>query len=209
MSIIEKTFNTEAERLPTNEEFKMCHNVEGSYCSQLGDDWSAREEYRHEHSFIILTHEFMLTINRMVHELQLLKIIELCAGMGWLTHWLRKYGVPIQDCIDNNTWPTYQGRSRPNVRKRNAPDFVKKDHKTDLYILSWPPYAEPVAYDIWRNMKEGQYLLFIGEKGGCTGDEQFSKTVTCKDYEVKDEWGLKNSFLQFEGLHDEPILFRK
>lgn len=216
--LIEDTFNERYHRLPSAAIVKRL--IERDDCDVGEDDWlmkrMAATDTRHEyvkHSYPILTNELLVGLVKLIRYLRLEdNTIELAGGKGWLSHWLIKYGIDVLACIDDKSW---KGRG-------NGPylDLVTKGNAVEemvdgpcLYILSWPPYDDPLAYNIWNNMKKGQYLLYIGEAGGgCTADSKFEEAIgedlltdwdTCKDRDIKPP------MISFDGIHDEAMLFKK
>lgn len=166
--------------------------------------------FRTEHirySYIPLTDELMRSIRGMTQDLKTVRLVELAAGAGWLTHWLNKYGV-YADAVDNHSWAFKFCEKLPLVARTDAVQYVKRHAETDLYILSWPPYKKPLAANIWKAMKSGQYLLYIGEgEGGCTADDKFFELT--REHQVEDKWNLQNDYFQFWGMHDWPTLYCK
>jgi len=98
----------------------------------------------------------------------------------------------------------------PIVTKEDAVRFVKRSGDADMIVCSWP-YMNPLMHMIWNAMKPGQYLLYIGEDyGGCTADDGFFNAVSGHEIEDdKDFIKIKKSFIQFSGLHDRPVLYKK
>jgi hypothetical protein len=71
-------------------------------------------------------------------------------------------------------------------------------------FLCWPPYDEPMAYDVLRTYT-GQRVVFIGEdEGGCTGDSAFFSLL-------EEEWHLVAQHLpiQWHGIHDMVRVFER
>ncbi len=132
------------------------------------------------------------------------KIVQLSCGPGWFTYWLRKYGILVEKCVDNFTWKeSFKNKSYLSfVEKGDSIEAAKVDN-VEMFILSWP-YMDSVAANIWKEMKRGKYLLYIGEeKGGCTADDEFFNLIENKEIQR----GFP--FLSFPNIHDRPILFQK
>lgn len=179
---------------------------EDSFIDMVPSEFEIRNEYV-KHSFPILSHEFILSVSEMVKGLKITQITELSCGIGWLTYWLRKYNIPIKECVDNMTWKKYHKYYLKHVKKYDSVKYVKSNGTIELFILSWP-YMDKVAENIWKAMSKGQYLLFIGEdEGGCTATDDFFQLIN--EYEVNDIWKLNKNFKSFWGIHDTPTLFRK
>lgn len=170
-----------------------------------------REMYL-EHSFVAYTDEMLHAMKRFCDKKKFKKVHELCCGTGWFSHWMKKYGIPLDKAIDNKTWSTYKNDNKflPIVTQNDAARFVKTAGDADMFVLSWP-YMDPLARMIWDAMKPGQYLLYIGEDyGGCTADPSFFDAVQgCRIDNDKDFNKIVKSFVQFNGLHDRPELYQK
>lgn len=166
-----------------------------------------RTEYLKQ-SFPILTDEWLMDLAAMILSLgPSIRIAEVCCGIGWLSHWLRTYGVFVTDSIDDMSWMHYKEcQYQSFVRKADAVEYMQSGNN-DLVILSWP-YMDDIALLVWKALDVGQYLLYIGEGcGGCTGSDEFFEEVN--DNEVDDGFLLGRSFLSFSGIHDRPVLYRK
>ena len=211
MNLIQETFNFDKKKLPTIKEIKSVIDID---C----DDWT--EKYNHnknintfkvrneyvKNNFSILCHEFFISFDHMISDLNLKNISELHSGIGWFTLWLKKYNIPISNCIDNMTWKYFKNRYLKHVEKKDSIEFVKNNSNIEMFILSWP-YMDNTAYNVWKAMKKGQYLFYIGEDcGGCTANDNFFKAVEKK--EVEDIWSLNKNFISFWGIYDRPFLYR-
>ena len=209
--LIKITFSEDSPCLPTVQEIKDGIVLENDWHSwhnglKEGFDWFfVREEYT-KHSFCILSTEFCQSIVAMCNDLNLSNIVELCSGPGWLSFWLRRHGLKVVHTIDNGSWKRMTPHLK-SVEKLDAISFVKEHGEVDLFILSWP-YMDNVAFQIWENMRAGQYLLYIGEEsGGCTADDVFFEAVDGK--EVEDRWNLEKFHLSFFGIHDHCLLYKR
>ena len=217
--LIELTFNNSLEKLPSKKEInKMLFQKESKilystymlptthkFNRPLMEQINIRSKYI-KYSFPILSEEFILSIKDAVNKLGVKKIIELSSGPGWLTFWLRKYGVNVYSCVDNYSWKSFLENDNylPFVEKEDSRKIVRQEMDVDMFILSWP-YMNSVAAEIWKGMKKDQYLLYIGESdGGCTADEEFFKLT--EDKYVKN---IYFQLMNFEGVHDNCILYRK
>ena len=120
---------------------------------------------------------------------------------------MRKYGIPLVHAVDNKTWKYENYLS--TIVQDDAVEFVKRSGDADMFVLSWP-YMNPLAAMIWKNMKPGQYLLYIGEgQGDCTANYEFFELT--QDHRVDDEKFRKveDSFVRFAMLSDGPELYLK
>lgn len=110
------------------------------------------------------------------------QILEICSG---LCLWARL----IKEC-DGNIIATdsfaYQQTSQTSqitpfidsVYKMDAVTAVKT-FKTNVLLICWPNYNDSYAYDALSIFK-GNKLVYIGEYGGCTADEQFHNLLEQK-----------------------------
>lgn len=207
--VIEQTFRIGLEKLPGLDWFRtIIMTDQERYTFELS---MATSEIRGEyvkHSFPILTDDFITDIVAVIQGLRVLNIVELCAGTGWLSHWLRIYGLEIEAAIDNKSWPGFEDRYLPDVEESDSAEYVEAHPEVDLFILSWPPYAGDIASRIWKSMRAGTYLLYIGESsGGCTGDDEFFNLLPGA---ICPETGrLNRRFISFDAIHDRPELYRK
>lgn len=110
-------------------------------------------------------------------------VLEVAAGDGMLSHWLREHGVNIK-ATDNMSWhqqseiysnPAYKNRSRikthGEVEELDAISAIRK-YKPRMVIASWLPYESELDCEILD--EEPEYLILIGEGcGGCTGSTKF------------------------------------
>ena len=214
MLLIDKTFDKKLTQLPTIEfieslivtdDYYSYSDNTKDYINRTTETLKIRGEYV-KHSLPILSHEFMISIKKLTEDLKIKRIAELSCGIGWLSYWLRKYGVRIEASIDNMSWYTHpKDRFLSHVTKGSSISYAKEHSGIGLFILSWP-YMDTVASRIWNAMRRNQYLLYIGEGyDGCTANESFHKKVENKEIETN----LNKSFISFWGMHDRPFLYRK
>ena len=206
--LLEKTFSNKVDLLPTiseiNIEFDQDYNFD-----EVMKTINIRSDYI-RNSFCILSHEFISEIVNLFKKLKVKSITELGSGCGWLTYWIKKYGFLNINAIDDYSWIDERHWDVLKlVENHDSVEYVRDHNDIELFILSWP-YMDDVATNIWNEMKEGQYLLYIGESnGGCTADEKFFELTD--EHEIKNgcTLDLMNSFRSFWGIHDLPVLFLK
>ncbi len=127
-------------------------------------------------------------------------VLEVAAGDGMLSHWLREYGVNIK-ATDNMSWHNKEPNERvpplklhSEVEKLDAISAIRK-YKPRMVISSWIPYGSEIDCEILD--EDPEYLILIGEgDGGCTGSSKFwedfywkQKGYTKHDLDV-DTWNL-------------------
>jgi len=149
-------------------------------------------------------------IKEMVKFLKNKKVIEVGCGTGLWYKYLQYQGVNIK-AIDNYSID-YKFRFKANgIINKNAIKYIKK-HKNsyDVILMIWPPYDHDFAYNIWKNMKKGTYLLYIGEgyDGACANDKFFNAV---EKYEINNKYiqNMQKYFVTFMGMYDDVYLFKK
>lgn len=109
------------------------------------------------------------------------RCLEVMAGRGWLSAALQHKGVPIH-ATDDYSWFKDQFEDWSNtvtvVEKIDAVAAVEKyGPDCDILIMAWPPYDQPIGYEVLRKMyliNPETRMIFIGEgEGGCTADDAF------------------------------------
>ena len=208
MNFLDRVFNNKKDTLPTIAEwssevtFDDCDMLDVVYKSTIRT-WELREKYT-KHCFPILTHEFLSSMQKFCNQFD--KISEFACGEGWLSYWMKKYGIKIHSSVDDKSWKFKNYLDF--VTKCDAEMYLRRNLEIDLIIMSWPNYNDNFAYKIWQRMRKGQYLLYIGEgHGGCTADADFHKAIG--GHEVDDKWSLSENFVSFWGIHDRPMVYKK
>lgn len=214
LPLINQTFSTSSKRLPTIGQVKSHiytdrkwvkageYNPEKHLMTRL-----VREAYVGQ-SFILLTDDLIISLQHRLSGFT--HIVELGAGIGWLGHWLGKYGVKIQAAIDNKTWPDFpKNQYLDLVEELNSLDYVLDHPEVELFLLVWPQ-EDDLASSIWQSLQPGQYLLYIGEdRGGCTANNVFFDLIHGHEVENDATLQMKQSFLSFDDFHDQPHLYQK
>lgn len=94
-------------------------------------------------------------------------IIEVCAGDGMLSHWLREHEVNIRASDNMQT----QIKTHSEVEKLGAISTIRK-YKPRMVVASWINYGSELDCDIIDEKPE--FLILMGEgPNGCTGSEKF------------------------------------
>ncbi len=165
-------------------------------------------EYYVGQSFVLLTDEFMISLQRLC--IDLTSIVEIGAGIGWLGYWLCKYGIRVQSSIDNKTWPGFpQNRYLDIVQKMDSLEYLCLHPEVQLFILAWPE-EDDLASRIWQALHPGQYLLYIGEdRDGCTANNLFFELIHGHEVVNNATREMRHSFLSFDDFHDQPHLYQK
>jgi len=206
--LLNQVFNKRRKRLPTITEWARHVNFdvwESPYINwnKTTETFMLRSQYI-KYCFPILSHEFMSSFSEFCGEFN--KIIEVGCGTGWMTYWLRQYGVETKAAIDDGKWQFK--KQLDFVIRKNAITYLKQSININLIIMSWPNYDSNFALNIWDNLIEGQTLLYIGEgHGGSTANDDFH--IKIEGHEIKDKWDLNRNFRSFWGIHDRIIILRK
>lgn len=218
-TVLSQTFSTDSETLPTINQIEMEILLDQYHTSHLNLDTnsylnlsfittSIRKAYT-KFCFPLLSHEFLTDLSKLLRTVVFKnkKIVELASEMGWLSHWLMKYGITMTKVIDDYSWPFDWKQAHPFVEKQNAIDCVLefRNNPEVLFILSWP-YMDDLATKIWRNMRVGQYLLYIGEDyDGCTASDEFFELTE----DQQQAFEINRYFVSFNFVHDRCHIYRK
>lgn len=214
LPLLNQTFSCTSERLPTIAQVKSHIYTDRKWIEAGEYDREkhlttrlVRESYVGQ-SFVLLTDEFIESLQRLCPDF--VNIVEIGAGIGWLGHWLGKYGVKIQASIDNKTWPDFpKDQYLDIVEEMDSLDYILLHPEVELYILAWPQEGE-MATSIWLALQPGQHLLYIGEdRDGCTANNVFLDLIHGHEVENNATMEMRQSFLSFDDFHDQPHLYLK
>jgi hypothetical protein len=165
-----------------------------------------RKEYISRFGFYLISQPFL---NICADLFQDMNILEVGAGTGFLSHQLKNLNLnisAIDQKIQNNNYGfknTYF-----DLIEDNAIDFLKNHSEFDLIIMSWPNYNSSFAYNILKNMRPKQKLLYIGEGfGGCTANDQFFDLLEKRTIELPETNLLQQYSSSWPSIHDFPFLY--
>lgn len=100
------------------------------------------------------------------------KVLEVMAGRGWLAKALASHGVDII-ATDNQSW-NHSKHGIFDIQRIDAIAAVRQNDNSDILLIAWPPYNEPIATrtcDAWGTKRP---IVYIGEgQNGCTADNEF------------------------------------
>jgi hypothetical protein len=133
-------------------------------------------------------------------------LIEIGAGTGYWAYLLKQMGVDILpvDCLEEKE--NWKHIFELDIKYTN---IIEGDENTILQypernlFLCWPPYNDPMAANCLRNFK-GEYVVYVGEHGGCTGDQLFEDML-----EVHYEIITTIDIPKWEGVHDAVFIYRR
>ncbi len=131
------------------------------------------------------------------------ELVEIGAGRGYWAHLLSERGATVH-AYDNGSWTMHSDVHPWHPVEHGGPEMVEL-HPDAAAFISWPPYDDPMAFDVARRLRPGQKLIYIGEDdGGCNGDDEF--------------WGMiRDDFIkvrgvalpQWWGLHDWLTIYER
>lgn len=166
------------------------------------EHWTLREKFRTSVSWHIPTKSLLYLLKEYS------PIVSIASGFAYTESLANNIGADViaTDICPNekNKW-CIGGKFFTNVEKLPAVKAVKKYADRNVF-MAWPPYDEPMAFQVAKNMKKGRYLIYVGErKGGCTGDDAFFEYL----YKNFEEIDIESTIPVWFGLHDKLLLFVK
>lgn len=165
-----------------------------------------RKEYISRFGFYLISQPFLNTCADLFQDMN---ILEVGAGTGFLSQQLKNLNLNIsavEQNIHNNSYGF--NHSYFDLIEDNAIDFLKHHSEFDLIIMSWPNYNSSFAYDILKNMRPKQKLLYIGEGyGGCTANDQFFDLLEKRTVKLPETNLLQQYSSSWSGIHDFPFLY--
>lgn len=187
--------------------------LEDSFNNHIKNDFSLsmalfkiREKYTKDFGFYLVSKPFLKICSDLFKDMN---ILEVGAGTGFLSYQLQKLDLhvtAIDQKIQNNTYG-FQ-KTYFDIIEDDAIDFLKNHSEFDLIIMSWPNYNTSFAYNILKNMRPKQKLLYIGEGfGGCTANDHFFDLLTEKAIELPETNLLQNYSNSWPSIHDLPFLY--
>lgn len=151
-------------------------------------------------------------VNPLVSWLGSKSVLEVMSGKGALSFALRQKGVNVIatddfSWHDNLKWNTLW----TEIEDIDAISAINKyGKKSDVLIMSWAPYNEPIGYEVLKRYNEvnpNGILLVIGEgHGGCTADDNFFRHFQTINDDAFEE--VDSCFERWEGIHDYPQIGR-
>jgi len=105
---------------------------------------------------------------------------------------------------EKNNW-CHEGKFYMDIEKIPADEAVKKYSGRNVF-MAWPPYDNPMAYDVVKNMEVGRTLVFVGETyGGCTGDDNFFIYLETNFEEIDIDFTVPS----WKGIYDTIKFYKK
>jgi hypothetical protein len=168
-----------------------------------GENFKKREDFRKGVSWHIPTQELVDAIKKYS------PIVSVGCGFGYTEKLAEKEGADIilTDISPDiqNKWCISDKMEFPNgVLSMDAKSAIKSFKDRNVF-MAWPPYNNPMAYEVVKTMKVGRYLVYVGEsEGGCTGDSNFFDMLNNKFSEVDDIY-----LPSWDGIYDNAKVYRK
>jgi hypothetical protein len=157
-----------------------------------------REKLRKQFAFAIPTTHALEAILGVGNE-----IVEIGAGTGYWSFLLSEMGATVR-AYDNGSWSSFfTGETWYDVR-RGGPGMLRH-YPNAVALIVWPPYDKPMAFEVAKRIRVGNYLVYVGEgSGGCTGDDAFFNLLE-SDFERIGGSAIP----QWWGLHDHLDIYRR
>lgn len=146
-------------------------------------------------------------------------VVEIGAGGGYWMMLLRAMGVDViaydpHEPSEDNGFATHKWAE---VLLGDHTSVI--GHPDRTLLLCWPSYAEPWGADT-VDLYEGDTVIYIGELGGCTGDDRMhallGETPYCWDKPCTCQWPAAKfkevdtvSIPQWQELHDALRVYER
>ena len=136
-------------------------------------------------------------------------IVEIGAGTGY---WARLAAEAGADIVAYDSRPPVAGRKKVVAWaeetgtyfpvRRGGPGMVRF-HQDRTLFLCWPPHGHDMAIDSLRRY-EGGTVLYVGEYGGCTGNNSFHEAL-------EQDWALARvvPIPQWHCFHDRMFILKR
>jgi len=137
-------------------------------------------------------------------------IVSVGSGLGFTEKKAINFGANIvmTDIApsEKNLWCEPQsGEDYQQVIALEAKEAILKYQDRNVF-MAWPPYDNPMGFEVVSAMKVGSILVYVGEdRGGCTGNDDFfdflEKNFKELDYDV--------CIPRWFGIYDEVKVYQK
>ncbi len=171
--------------------------------------FALRQVYVKKFGFFLVSEDFLKNTVDMFSKN---KILEVGSGTGFLSSCLQSYGLDITPTDENlKSNPYGFNNMYTDIIETDSVQYLKNNAKKfDTVLMSWPNYDTDFAYNILKNMKKGQTLIYIGEGyGGCTGDDQFfDRLEICAELMEQETSKINQNSFRWPGLHDRVSIYK-
>ena len=129
--------------------------------------------------------------------------VSLGCGTGWVERLLHENGV---DVIAIDLYPSKNSFFEFGSGRflRYGGERAQKSFKDRDVLIVWPGYGATWPVKVAKKMGTGQYLVYVGEKGGCNATEDFFDCLDA-DFKEVDEINLIN----WECINDYLTIYRR
>lgn len=136
------------------------------------------------------------------------KVVEICAGNGKLSHWLRQFGVNSK-AIDN-----YRNKKisrKPEYVERSGVMQALQKYNPELVIGCWIPFKSTVALRALSHPSVRYYIDIGVGYGDCTGTEKLwqLKKVVITNLGSVEAYSVSRADFFESGDHSFVYLFEK
>jgi len=171
--------------------------------------FSLRQIYIKKFGYFLVSEDFLKNAIELFSKN---KILEVGSGSGFLSSCLQSYGLDITPTDENlKSNPYGFTDTYTDIIETDSVQYLKNNVKNfDTVLMSWPNYDTDFAYNILKNMKKGQTLIYIGEGyGGCTGNDQFFDRLDSHAILMEKETDkMDKASFQWFGLHDRVSVYK-
>jgi hypothetical protein len=168
------------------------------------EDYAKRDYFRKGISWHIPTQSLVDLIK--THS----PIVSVGCGFGYTEKLAEKEGADIilTDISpdDKNGWCKNEDMKFPaDLLKMDAKSAVEEFKDRNVF-MAWPPYDNPMAYEVANAMEVGRYLVYVGEShGGCTGDDSFFNILDSKFESIESDAYIPS----WSGIYDNVYIYKK
>lgn len=163
-----------------------------------------REKYLPRYGHVLLSRE---CVDALVKLLKGRRVLDVCAGGGFLAHTLANEGVEVEA---SDIYPPGPESPAWDSRTRWKVDFTGSSlnlplQDYDVLLMVWPDHSDPFADQVAAAMRPGQLLVFQGEgKGTSTASDEFYDRVAGEGWRLlrNETEALNCGHVQFQGIHD-------
>lgn len=163
-----------------------------------------RERYLSRYGHVLLSRE---CADALVELLKGHRVLDVCAGGGFLAHTLANAGVEVMAA---DLYPPGLAPTERDSRVRWKVDFAGSSLELPLeeysaLVMAWPDHQDPFADQIAASMRPGQLLVYQGEgAGGATADDAFFARVSGPGWEFlrAETEALNRHHVRFHGMND-------
>lgn len=146
-------------------------------------------------------------LDALAEQLKGKRVLEIAAGTGYLAAQMRLRGHSKYRAIDGRC--SYFDIKSINFGTEIV-DFyslpIEELQSYDVILMTWPPYDSELAYHVFRKMRKGQVLFYLGEFWGCTGSDRFHQALELHCEALPDPL---DDTPQWAGIRDRWFAYKK